>query len=83
MLQSLLKLTRFPFHLFLRYRRLIFRAGIASVLVVFACDFWVGRFAKSRIHQSVESVPEKPVALVLGTARVFVSKFMPIISGIG
>jgi SanA protein len=46
-------------------------SGFALVifLTLSSVDFWMGYQAKGKIHQDIESVPSKDIALVLGTSK--------------
>lgn len=44
--------------------------GVA-VLVLLACDYYVGYSTRDYIYSQVEDLPERPVAVVLGTSKYY------------
>ncbi len=42
--------------------------AIPVLLLVFGCEWWIAKTAEGRCFSGVKSVPEAPVAVVLGTA---------------
>lgn len=42
--------------------------AIPVLLLVFGCEWWIAKTAEGRCFSEVKSVPEAPVAVVLGTA---------------
>ncbi|MEZ5329158.1 MAG: ElyC/SanA/YdcF family protein [Verrucomicrobiales bacterium] len=42
---------------------------VTSVVVAFCCDMRVAAVADGRVYSSTETIPEMPVALLLGTAK--------------
>ncbi|MEM6785338.1 MAG: ElyC/SanA/YdcF family protein [Bacteroidota bacterium] len=51
------------------WQPLLWAGPLAAVLVALVCHSFVERSAEGAIFEQVEAVPERPVALVLGTAK--------------
>jgi SanA protein len=51
-----------------RWWPLIAVLAMTVLLLVFGCEWWIAKTAEDRCFHEVKSVPEAPVAVVLGTA---------------
>lgn len=54
-------------------KKIFIIAGIfvfVAVCVMAACDFTVGRNARGRLYDNVDSIPHRKVGLILGTSPV-------------
>lgn len=57
-------------HFLLRRWRLALSLGFLLSLCLVLCDLGIGLSARGRVHSAVGEVPEAPVALLLGTAKL-------------
>lgn len=50
---------------------------LVSVMVLLGCDFYVSQITRPYIYSAVDELPERPVAVVLGTSKYYAGKINP------
>ena len=52
-----------------KWRHLVWIFSLGGLLLLLACNTYVEQSAKQEIFSEIQNLPEKPIALVLGTAK--------------
>lgn len=63
-----------------RLKRLLYWLGVflaVTVVVLLGCDFYVSQSTRPFIYSTVDELPERPVAVVLGTSKFYAGKINP------